>query len=995
MKIRILFVFCLILATVFAERDFRPVGRMENIPASDISVQQCYLFPTIPGVIYRVESSHDLTTWTAGDEFYGMGHEHVVAMRDFTPPPPPPPGGGAGQPPSNFTAPARHVGLRMSPSSGMAGGSVVSWRSLDNAAPVNMLLAQTMAAEWNGMPFFSERYGSHYFFIGCGSLTPLPPPEANPVLGPKDAAMFAQLETSFPLMNQAVIESTARARIIPPSAPPDPMSRKFWRVFCDWGVDTDMDGSPDWAEFEISGIFADGLRGDAFDADTNHNGILDGNELDLDQDGFPDIRDPDIGGGDGNGQDAALVIWKRTPGFQFAAFELPLPEDALEEPDLLFLDDLSENGTVLYTTLHPASHSPESRILIDRNLSAHVFPHNIQPLTEVVGDFQSYAMALLGDNMLGLLAVGSGEQITTQDHIWDPLAVAPAQEYTPYEFPNYYDSILDDRGGFRVTRNVYGSDPLLHTPHGNLAGSENDGQAACIEKNGNIITDSGYWRFNATTGQYGTKVGFPEAVGGNTATLVQTETGANNTVVTNKWNFAAGLSGLVVAAEDGDFALTKVRNPKGQTPVGVSNQGWLATDRAIWNYDQWKPLSRYLTNMQRLIRSEMLRVMDNGMSIASLEQLNYEITQPNIKTHNLLMPVSVDAVDLIHTPPDPGNLALGVDRISMLADDGTGLKSEIWVMAPIGGGSTQVRFNIPASTSAPVTLQSVNNKFEVQPSSVNAQETQLSFTGIGADTQDDSIRLIRQGNKHAKNQPVRVKTMKKRVVKIALHKVFGVAKDLTTAAPLHCPTEAALEEYLNKIYEPQVNVTFDVTLYDEGTSIAGVDFDKNHDGEMWVDRSSDKAEFTAAMPNPKSLGTTQTANIDVWVFGGKVSIMRNLRVLMDMRIQGMQDYPRPWILVDGDLDSSTRFPEEARAGSILNTIAHEIGHVMTNDFHPGEVDHRSTLEFGATKSDPYVKKRLMCAGPESDVANPGTCLIKNEWDRIESWLKKQEDDGKL
>jgi hypothetical protein len=71
----------------------RPKGRIENLPTSNSSVLQCYIFPTRPGVIYQMESSHDLANWSAeGAGIYGLGHEQVVTMREFTPPPPPEPG---------------------------------------------------------------------------------------------------------------------------------------------------------------------------------------------------------------------------------------------------------------------------------------------------------------------------------------------------------------------------------------------------------------------------------------------------------------------------------------------------------------------------------------------------------------------------------------------------------------------------------------------------------------------------------------------------------------------------------------------------------------------------------------------------------------------------------------------------------------------------------------------------------------------------------------
>ena len=103
-------------------RDFLPEGHMENIPLADSSIQQCYIFRTMAGVSYTVESSTDLTNWASQDEIYGLGHEYVVTMREYTPPPPPPPG----TPPASRPAPAINASIRLQRASGPEGGTVVA-----------------------------------------------------------------------------------------------------------------------------------------------------------------------------------------------------------------------------------------------------------------------------------------------------------------------------------------------------------------------------------------------------------------------------------------------------------------------------------------------------------------------------------------------------------------------------------------------------------------------------------------------------------------------------------------------------------------------------------------------------------------------------------------------------------------------------------------------------------------------------------------------------
>lgn len=165
-----------------------------------------------------------------------------------------------------------------------------------------------MVSAWNQLPFFWDRYGAHYFFIWHPN-TSIATPLENPPLGPLDTALLTQLEASLPTMNQQLTDSLARVRNAPTPAPPDPGSRRFLRVKVDSGTDTDSDGSPDWAEFQIAARAAAALlvsgpapaapatppaTGDPFNADTNNDGIPDGQQLDFDLDLTADAYDQDL-----------------------------------------------------------------------------------------------------------------------------------------------------------------------------------------------------------------------------------------------------------------------------------------------------------------------------------------------------------------------------------------------------------------------------------------------------------------------------------------------------------------------------------------------------------------------------------------------------------------------------------------------------------------------------------------------------------------------------
>jgi len=141
-------------------------------------------------------------------------------------------------------------------------------------------------------------------------------------------------------MNVEVATSVARARNAPPAAPNDPDALRFWRIKVDAGIDTDQDGSPDWAEFQMAANGSEGtvagVVGDAFNADTNGDGIPDGLQIDSDQDCTPDADDPAVS------DDTASFPIGPLP--RYALFPITTAEP-LEQTDAR---QISDKGTVLY-----------------------------------------------------------------------------------------------------------------------------------------------------------------------------------------------------------------------------------------------------------------------------------------------------------------------------------------------------------------------------------------------------------------------------------------------------------------------------------------------------------------------------------------------------------------------------------------------------------------------------------------------------------------------
>ena len=282
-----------------------------------------------------------------------------------------------------------------------------------------------------------------------------------------------------------------------------------------------------------------------------------------------------------------------------------------------------------------------------------------------------------------------------------------------------------------------------------------------------------------------------------------------------------------------------------------------------------------------------------------------------------------------------------------------------------------------------------NSQVNFSPNEVGSKDTQIQVRGEGENTIANNPTLKLGGRQDALNFPLKVKAIKRRTVKLAVHKVFGLDEHGNPTTPSNFPSKADLEVALNKVYGRQVNTFFAATMYDEkGPAQTGIDFDfavDNNDQKLNV-KPFTNPELLAATPNAKSQGDAATANIDIWVIGGGVELMLNGKPVYGAHC-GEAGVGR--VIIDGNLTGYSGTAVES-AKLILHVFAHEIGHVMMTDDHPDEQTGSAKLKWKYTDSltaDARDKKRLMCSGDNSNFSNPGRQLIKREWDLIEAWLK--------
>jgi hypothetical protein len=943
------------LSLAYAQ-DFAPQTWFEDLPANDDSILRCYTLRTIPGVRYQVESSQNLVDWHQETELYGLGQDYTVPMHEVSPP------GESSTVTSGNEA--TNVSIMVRPSVSNSGDLVISWPSVDTGTPTTFLLSNAGAIGWNQLPLFSWLQGTHQLFIRYDS-SPVTPPAEIPTLGSQDSEMVTAFQAAIPSINEAIGNSTALARNTPLAGSAATEEKKFWRVRYDWTGDLDRDGTPDWAEFEnlVNGG-TDSVGNNAYNADSNSDGIEDGKQTDTDGDGTFDFGD--------------IVLGDATASFaKYAQPSYALFPINNASPDPIYPSPLAINdkGTVLYG---------------NGTWSGGVW-------TSLVGYSNSEApvirAALINDHgeILGSRA-GSADNTFTPGNLvyWaDPEAdyqmVSVNGDYPwiggIYGYADPTNSYLKFSNSGQIIGYQQWEHPEDHTSEPDkflwtLPGNgRTPGKTPVPLYEGGVLDNTHYWGWEV--GQAfslfsdGTKLTPLKdvrelTVGPHGELIVHFQSDAETQVYVNgQWQTSKTYGKAIGVASDG-------------TAIGRKDNG---SEAPILLNGRWTSMKRYAPEAPpewANSNTELQDISRGGWVLAKRPTGN------STATFGLLLPITVDGIDSSVTPPDMEDLGSGVDRTSMAAAGGDGYVPEIWVMAPIGG-SNSVRFRAPVDPISPVKLTCDTATFS--PATLQEKDCQLQVAGTGTNSQDSPAKLKLGDQLDSLSIPLRVKTMKRRTVKVALHRVHGLDANGMETVPRYFPTKEQLENYLNKVYGRQTNTFFDVTIYDDNGT--GVDFDYNDDGYL----VTDSIDFFAATPNPRA--GVEGTHIDVWVTGG-VYILYYDKGASLRRAYGITSGAMK-IVIDGDLTNMKSPPDGEKAEHLLNTIAHEIGHVMTGGLgHPDDPGAEKTniVGYGNNGADPNIENRLMVSGSISYGKKP-TCLIKKEWDLIENWLKKLEEEGKL
>lgn len=399
-----------------------------------------------------------------------------------------------------------------------------------------------------------------------------------------------------------------------------------------------------------------------------------------------------------------VIDWRRSADPRFAVIELPA-----SDPNTLSFNDVSPNGTVLF------ERNDYTRLVIDRNLIPHTVTLDMHP---PVGEFGGAWSTLIEDKVLGRKTIA---QYQTENYLWDPRD----DIYTPYETDRLYDDIFDARDGFLVKQSRYGNDPGLGTHLGQLTGCT-DCTDARIEGNGNIVARNEYWRYDPVTSSYGTAITLPATSVSRSATLIQED--ASQPPTKRTWNLVAGSTKLLVSAENAAFVASDVAYPTSQHPVGVTSQGWVATDNQIWSNGTWKPLVDLLPGSQPS-QATLLGILDTGLGVARVQ---YSTGQPKLV---LLLPVEV-----VNYEKKPVSELVVADMEESLTQEG-GLVLDGGVVAGFAGDPDRFYVRIPnlqGNHTVTVKLSTVENP----DTSYNDDPTELKLYPVDGGYESKSQALV-------------------------------------------------------------------------------------------------------------------------------------------------------------------------------------------------------------------------------------------------------------
>jgi hypothetical protein len=332
--------------------------------------------------------------------------------------------------------------------------------------------------------------------------------------------------------------------------------------------------------------------------------------------------------------------------------------------------------------------------------------------------------------------------------------------------------------------------------------------------------------------------------------------------------------------------------------------------------------------------------------------------------------------------------ATGVDAFSIGAkDSGDSVDHKIWIMATSIAGATDVIIDSPLSPAIPLRISAAGIRFNggdeqvlTAPSTSFTLESPGTTVASGTEIPLD-LKLGEAGTSESPATPVdsisfpiAVKVMKARAVRIPLYKVTKETPNIGNVPvpdnpPALLPPVEGLQAYLNAILESQINADTIVTYAPDTLKL---NWDSNGNGSMDPTSLEDVGPGLQAILDARP-GIRAESAIDVFLLGTDKKMAGNSAWGITNR-----SVNACWVVAD-TLENPAD-PESGRdIGELSQTIAHEIGHILTDYGHPDQnsgpsplpgTDRRQRLLFsgeGLKKSG----RHLHANGPRPSIGEKG------------------------
>ncbi len=344
----------------------------------------------------------------------------------------------------------------------------------------------------------------------------------------------------------------------------------------------------------------------------------------------------------------------------------------------------------------------------------------------------------------------------------------------------------------------------------------------------------------------------------------------------------------------------------------------------------------------------------------------------------------------------------GVDNFSITASPSdAGYQDKFWIMAPNGGAAYTDDTHFNVALANPTTLTMSCNNAVPDPTALptfGSDEPMVSWRGTTGATSDDTPTFLIGAAQDQIDLPIRVKTMKKRTVKVA---VYRVQRPGSRAFPqFDEEIKLEIQKRLDKTFPSQTNAWFQVDYYDTTVSY------DTHEDPSNPSATTPDGLLIADTPEEEAL-TNNTA------FSGTDST-HDIKILMidDIRFSANNPYASgqtynpirghrpsggnvcivPFGLLRPDSTGTIVRVEPTPKYFALYAV-HEVGHVLLGEGHPDAYLPSEPSSGGSAplQSLPLSekKKRLMVTGDNAELSS--TFLVKEEWDKAEVWLQNIPD----